>query len=76
MGDIPHGAPIPSEEERYTRNLYGWYLECGIPPEDALERLALMLVRSPGTFTRMVPVLDSLREKYVVPETGYSTAER
>lgn len=49
-------------DEKVTRDLYAFYRKAYSPGE-ALERLAVVLARSPVMFTRMVPVLDDLREE-------------
>lgn len=50
-------------EEQITLGLYQFYIECGHEREKALERLISVLALEPAMFTRMVPVLDELRER-------------
>lgn len=50
------------DDERTARDLFQYYLDCGIGPGDALEKLAFVLAMDPPMFTRLVPVLDELRE--------------
>jgi|GEM_PF-4648448 len=50
-------------EEQVTRELYRCYIESGIEHQDALERLVSVLACEPAMFTRMVPVIDELRNE-------------
>lgn len=52
-----------SSEEKTTRELHQYFLGCGLSPCDALEKLAFILAMEPSMFTRMVPILDELREE-------------
>lgn len=50
-------------EEEITRGLYAFYRAMGHSPGEALQRLAGVLAWHPAMFTRMVLLLDELREE-------------
>ena len=53
---------LTRNEKRITYGLFKYFRQCGLSPSDALEKLAFALAREPAMFTRMVSVLDELRE--------------
>ena len=53
---------LTRNEERITYGLYKYFRECGLGRGDALEKLAFVLALEPQMFTRMVNVLEGLRE--------------
>ena len=61
-GLVIQQAGTDGDDERTARDLFQYYLDCGIEPDDALEKLAFVLAMDPPMFTRLVPVLDELRE--------------
>lgn len=54
---------LTRREEVITRDLFRYFRNCGLNSSDALEKLAFALAGEPAMFTRMVPVLDELREE-------------
>ena len=54
---------LVNNEKRVARGLYDYYVdECGMAPDIALERLAVVTVRDPATFNRLVPLFDELKK--------------
>lgn len=49
-------------EQRITYGLYRFFIRCGLTRDDALEKLAFSLAGDPAMFTRMIGVMDELRE--------------
>ena len=54
---------LTRREEMITRGLFRYFRKCNLSRDDALEKLAFALAGEPAMFTRMVPVLDELREE-------------
>lgn len=57
------------DEEIITRDLFRYFLQCGLNPDDALEKLAFILAMEPAMFTRMVPILDDCKD--MIREANY-----
>ena len=53
-------------DERIARDLLQYYLACGMTQKDAFKRLEFILAMDPAMFTRLVPVIDELRQNYQV----------
>lgn len=54
---------LTRKEEMVTRDLFQYFRNCGLDSDDALEKLAFALASEPAMFTRMVSILDELREE-------------
>ncbi len=54
---------LTNNDECIVRELHQFYLDCGIEPADAFEKLAYVLARAPAMFTRLIGVLDELRSQ-------------
>lgn len=53
---------LTRNDELIAMGLYRFYRSCGLLPDHALERLAFNLAMEPPMFTRLVPLLDELRQ--------------
>ena len=52
---------LTRKEEMVAIDLYKYYRKCNIGHEDAIEKLAFILAMAPDVFTRLVGLLERLR---------------